>query len=213
MANIIRLGKTDLNGILIVEKDSFIPPLQAKGEKILKRLETNHTYLGTFIHDKLIGTLAFRYDHFPKDFSQIPTTFEDFSNRPNVINADSMFIYSFGILPSHRSLKNALDLIRAGFEIGRREGARYVIGDGRCPSYNGSLQFEQEKIIQNSRFKESLDKHIQKETIPSEKELSLDPVLAFYLKFIKLRPLLISPNFIPEDLPAGGKRVILYKQI
>lgn len=213
MTRIIKLRKSDLDKIIIVETEAFIPPLQAPKETIYKRLDLEHIYLGAEEDGKLVGTLAFRYSTFPKEFKDFPKTFEDFSNNPNDSKANAMFGYSFGVIPEYRGRENTFMLLNSALELAKKQGMSYAVADGRCPSYNGSIKFKQERISQNPEFRDILDRHIANRTIPSQEDLMKDPVLAFYIKLAKAKPLGLASRFIPEDEPAGGNRVILYREL
>jgi len=200
---IIRLN--DLERIVEVERAAFIPPLQASPEKITKRLSLGHVYLGLETDNKLVGTLAFKFSDF-----EIPRTFYEFSDGPSKGNA--VFIYSLGILPEYRG-RNTLELIDSALKFSGMSGMQYSVADGRMPSYNGSLEFHQERILQDPEFKKIIDGHITRGTTPSIEETKLDPNLAFLVRFVHGKPLKLIPNFMPEDKPSGGHRIILCKEL
>lgn len=209
-----RLGISDLDEIVEVERLAFIPLLQASKEKIKLRLQRDHIYLGLKNQGNLIGTLAYRYAHFsPQDKKSFPKTFNEFSNNPNEDNTNTIFGYSLGVIPEYRSRESTLELVNTALKLAQERGMSYAVADGRCPSYNGSLQFEQEKILQNKIFKEAIDKWIKQQERPPLETLLKDPVLAFFHLFAKAGLLWLIPNFIPEDKPAGGHRVILYRKL
>ena len=213
MVKIVQLNICNLEKIIEVESGAFIPPLQASRQKIIKRLSLNHFYFGAEIDSNLVGTLAFRYSTFSLiNRADFPRTFEEFVNHPNTERSNAILVYSLGILPEYRGKNSALKLLNEAFEFAKRSGIEYVFGDGRCPSYNGSNDFPQERIEKSQEFKESIDECIAHGFNPSVKELLKDSTLAFYIKFVGLKPLKLIPNFIPEDKPAGGHRVILYKK-
>jgi len=213
MTKVLRLNQNDLDRIVEVEKAAFIPPLQASRETIADRLNLNHVYLGLESNGKLIGTLAFRYARFsPKDLAIFPRTFDEFSNSPNAEQPNAIFGYSLGILPEYRG-RSTLELMDRTCDFAKLNSMEYVVAEGRCPSYNGSNEFSQETIMQNPEFKRIIDEAIAKGSLPSKKELLKDPNLAFYILFAKGKPLILIPDFNPEDTPSGGHRVILYKQL
>ncbi|MFZ5955676.1 MAG: GNAT family N-acetyltransferase [Nanoarchaeota archaeon] len=214
MINIVKLGKGDLEKIFNVERKAFIPLIQASKEKICKRFNCGHVYLGANIDNLIVGTLAFRYGTFsPDDYSNFPNTFDKFANQLNSKNSNSIFVYSLGIIPDYRGGKLTKELINCVENYAKKENLNYIVGDGRCPSYNGSTIFEQENIRQNLEFKRTIDDYMAGGRIPVTKDLLKDSTLAFYHKLIGLDFLWIMQNFIPEDKPAGGYRVILYKQL
>jgi GNAT superfamily N-acetyltransferase len=204
---IVKLTEADIEKILDVEKRAFIPPLQAERNVISNRLKMNHVYLGAQHNGELVGALAFRYGRFSSD--NFPKKFHEFADNPNAENPNAIFAYSLGIVPEHRNKGYALKLIESVRDCAKTNNVCYIIGDGRCPSYEGSAEFEQEKIKQNIEFKNAIDEGIRKGILPKSQDLVKDSTLAFYHRFVKADFLFLIPDFIPEDKPAGGHRVII----
>jgi GNAT superfamily N-acetyltransferase len=210
MIKIEELSIDDLEKIMEVEERAFIPPLQASPETIAKRLKMDHTYLGLYLDNRLIGTLAFRESVFsPDDFQKFPETSEEFANNLNENNPNAIFVYSLGILPEYRG-KATIELVNAAINMARERGLDYVVGEGRFPSYNGS---NQEKIKQKAELKRTIDDAIKNKSMPPEKELLKDSTLAFYHRFGKVNFWKIILNFTPEDKSSGGHRLIIYKKL
>jgi len=210
---IIKLLKEDLELILDLEKNSWLPSAQANEKSILKRLDLGHTMLG-LKEDKLIGMVSFSYaQSSPNDYKNFPKTFNEFSTKKIGENYNSGFFYNLAIHPEKRGGKYASFLIKEAIAYARNEGCIHLFADGRCPSYNGSNNFKQEKVKQSLEFKKVIDRYVETNIFPEQKEFLNDFTLAFYHKLLGCKFLWIMPDFFPEDKPSGGFRVIFHKDI
>lgn len=197
-----------------LERNSWIPFLQADEKTILKRFDLGHIMLGAQEDSDLVGMISFSYSNFsPDDYPSFPKTFREFSSQPILKNYNTAFCYNLAILPDKRGYRYASLLIRAGWDKAKKDGCMYGVADGRCSSYNGSSEFEQEQIKQNTEFKKIIDRYLKEGIFPQQKEFLKDPTLAFYHRVTGCKFLWLIPNFLPEDKPAGGLRVISYKNI
>ncbi len=209
---ITKLGKEHLESIIYLERNSWIPFAQADKETILKRFGLGHIMIGVLEDDELTGMISFSYSNFsPDDYEKFPKGFGEFSSQEPSENYNSAFIYNLSILPKERGRYYAQMLIREALETARNKGCEYAVADGRCPSYNGSSGFEQENVKQRIEFKEAIDRYLGGGPFPEKEELLKDPTLAFYHRFGEF--LWIMPDFLPEDKPSGGIRVIIYKKL
>lgn len=211
---LLQAGKSDIDRLVELENDSWVPELQASREKILKRLELRHVMLCVpdSNGDKFIGKICFSYYAFnPEDLSRFPKNFSEFSSlsKPHYFN--TAFVYDLDIAHGYRDGgKLARFLIQESIRKTKAAGCEYIVADGRIPSYGGS---QEEGIKQNIHFKKLIDKALKKGIFPQQKEFLLDPMLAFYYRVTGIKFLWIIPDFIPEDKASGGIRVILYKEI
>jgi len=211
---IVELGLLDLARIMETEKASFIPAIQASKESIRKRFSLGHIMLGAEIAGRLVGKICFSYANFsPNDFAGFPKTFQEFSHQPRPERYNSVFVYNLDVIPEERGSKAASLLIRAMFERAKKDGCIYVVVDGRPSSYNGNVAKE-ERVKQNPKLKAALDSYLAGGPFPTDEELMTDPTLAFYIRVAGGGKFLwIIPGFLPGDKPAGGIRVIGYKEI
>jgi len=202
---------SDINKILLVEHQSFVEEIRASREIIEKRLKLLHTYICCEYQGKVAGTIAFHLDRFdPENKKDFPKTFNEYSGSANNPDANALFVYSLGVVPEFRDGRVAKSLIKSVSEEAAKSGLEFIVGDGRCPSYNGSCK---EGISQIIKFKELIDNYVKTSHVPEKNEFLLDPLLAFYHKIIGCKFAWIFPKFIPEDAASGGFRVIGYKEI
>jgi hypothetical protein len=119
-----------------------------------------------------------------------------------------LFIYNLGVRRSVRGSFVARDLVYGAVRSAQTAGAYRVLAEGPVPSYNGT-----KTIKQNLKLAHRLDTggpYISDE----EQELFFsDPHLNLYKRFVDCRALYILSNFIPEDQPSGGYRVMLYRNV
>ncbi len=211
---IVTLGLKDIERIMHTERLSFIPAIQASEESVRLRLHLGHIMLGAEMAGKLIGKICFSYANFsPNDFEGFPKTFQEFSHQPRPERYNTVFVYNLDVIPNYRGGKAASLLIRAMFERAKKDGCTYVVVDGRPSSYNGSVAKE-EQIRQNPELKAALDSYLAGGPFPTDEILLTDPTLAFYIRVAGGGKFLwIIPGFLPEDKPAGGIRIIGYKEI
>jgi hypothetical protein len=208
---IIRMSLHDVEKILDVEKHSFTKDISANQETIEKRLNMGHTYLCYEQNGIAIATLAFRYAKFNHlNINEFPQTFHEYADGPNDQEPNAMFIYSLGVKTQFRNGITARILIRSAITEAKNKNIEFMVGDGRCPSYNGS---KEEGIAQNTHFREIIDQNILSGSIPSEKEITEDPTMAFYKRVTGCSFLWILSDFIPSDEASGGFRIIMYKRM
>lgn len=211
---VLQANKSDVNKLVELENKSWVPELQASRETILKRLELGHIMLcvPNSEGNKFIGKICFAYSNFsPRDFNSFPKKFIHFANPIFTFFRNAAFIYDLDIDPEYRGGgKLASFLIKEAIRKAKKIGCKYVVGDGRCPSYNGSRR---EKIKKSLDFRKEIDTYLKEVKFPAQNDFLLDPILAFYHRITGCNFLWIIPDFIPEDKASGGIRVILYKEI
>lgn len=205
-----QLDAADLSAIMMLERASFEPAIQASDESVRKRLELGHIFLGVRNEQgKLIGKICFSYTHFspdrPEDF---PRTFKIFSHLPMATGYNAAFVYNLDVHPRYRRTSCARGLISAMIERSTLDGCRYVVVDGRPLSYNGS---ERDKVAQNPVVKAAIDRYLSGGGFPTDRELTTDPLLGLYRLMSPTGQFLwIIPDFLTEDEATGGLRVIRY---
>ncbi len=218
--NVIRLGTSDLDRIMDVERRAFIPSIQTTNEIIRKRLFREHVYLGVEVEKELVGTLALRFAHFVPnfaDFCRRNPTFSDYAENNNEQNANAVFVYSLGIIPQHRNGTNAKNLIQGAFDLYcKKKGVEFLVGDARVPSYNGSrenLQYEQ--FDKTEELHKAIDEYFRTGTLPSRNLIERDPVAGFYLRVFPEGKILgiTDEMFWKGDKPCGGHMIIEYLKL
>jgi hydroxyacylglutathione hydrolase len=214
-AEIIMLDESDIDAICNLEREIWIPSLQASRETILTRLKQNHNLLSVRENGELEGMLGWCYSKFSVNgkISDFPGNFHDFSNCTSccVETACSAFIYNLGVRPAARRKGAGSLMLQEAFEKIRKTGISQVFIDSRLPSYNGSGTHPQENIPRNKKFHEAIDRYFSTDKLPGEEDLLSDPAVGFYMKN-GLSPWLILRDFI-NDPPSGDMRVICFMDL
>ncbi len=217
--NVIELGSSDLDRIMAVERRAFIPSIQTTEEIIRRRLDKNHIYLGCEYGNELVGTLALRFAKFMPDFldfTQRNPTFREYAESDNEKEANAVFVYSIGVVPEHRNGTNAKRLLTGALNEAKNKCMKFLVGDARVPSYNGSSQNSQyEQFGKNEELHSVIDAYFKTRILPSRELIEQDPVAGFYLRvFPEGKVLGITDNkFWRGDEPCGGHMVIEYFEL
>jgi hypothetical protein len=173
-----------------------------------------HISLGMRINDALVGIVSFSYTCFsPDEPAGLPGSFSEFSSRPMENDHNTAFAYNLNIHPRARGGTLTRDLLGAGLSRMREDDCRYLLGVGRCPSYNGSSGGEVENIQPSPVLRQAIDEFMRGGRQPAPKQLLADPVLKFYWHSLGCEFLRVVPNFLPGDTPSGGFGVIFYKTL
>ena len=105
-AQVVMLDESALEEICQLEKEIWIPQMQATREVIRERLRQGHKLLSIREEKGLPGMVGWCYSPFtlsdgPENF---PLSFRQFSNCKSCCadNAHSAFIYNVGVRPDHR---------------------------------------------------------------------------------------------------------------
>ena len=116
-----------------------------------------------------------------------------------------------GVKPDRRRQGTGSLLLQEVFEKIRKDGISEVFIDSRMASYNGSTQYDQEKVPRNEVFRKAVDQYFSTGRLPETAVLASDPAVSFYMRN-GLTPWIIRPDFIPDD-PSGNMRVICYANL
>lgn len=149
----MKAKESDIDRLVELENDSWVPELRASRETILKRLELEHIML--CVPDsktkKFIGKICFSYNVFdPEKPQRFPETFSQFSSLPKHYH-NAAFVYDLDIKHNYRDGgRLARFLIKESIKRAKKDRCEYIVADGRIPSYNGS---QAEGIKQNILFK------------------------------------------------------------
>jgi hydroxyacylglutathione hydrolase len=211
-AEVMMLDVSALNAVCNLEKEIWIPELQASREVIRERLLHGHRLLTIKEGAGFTSMLGWCYSPFSIDDGHegFPRSFRQFSNCKscNAKIARSAFIYNVGVRPAARRKGTGSLLLQEAFERIRKDGISQVFIDSRLPSYNGSAQYVQEKVPRGQAFREAVERYFSTGRLPEDQVFLLDPAISFYMKN-SLSPWLILRNFI-QDEPSDNMRVICY---
>ena len=203
------LTTNDLDRMVEVENNTWIPPLRASREKIRSRLEDGHRILGYEVGGKLAGMAAWSYQKI-NSMGEFPNDFSSFSSGKSLLDSSSAaFIYNVGVAKQFQNQGIGKKMVQEALRKIRADGITEVYLDGRCPSYNGSKSFAEEDVEQQSEFKKRIDECMKENKTPTVEDVRFDPTLRFYNN-IGFEPVLLSANFFSADKPSGGYRVIMY---
>ncbi|MDY7037492.1 MAG: GNAT family N-acetyltransferase [Thermodesulfobacteriota bacterium] len=210
--NYVMLHEPDIDKIYALEKETWIPELQASRETILTRLRSGHKILAINEYDGLWGVIGWCYSRFSihDPVNNFPKKFTEFSTRKSCSekSAQSAFIYNVGVKPGRRGKGVGSLLLQWAFEKIKEDGIHQIFLDSRLPSYNGSQQTHHEKVDQNQEFRKAIDRYFTGNQFPDDRVFMLDSRVRFYMKN-DLKPWLILKDFI-QDKPSGNIRVICY---
>jgi len=210
---ITRLDFDDLETVSRYEHTAWPASIQASRQTFLKRFEFGHFMLGIWRHEQLIGLASWRRGWFdPTNKLAFPQTFDEFSNAPNAEPYNAVFAYNLSIRPDQRGTEMTRALIMAVIDFAKQDHCHYLVGDGRCPSYNGS-NTSTEHIAYSSKFKVAIDHQLQLGEAPTLEDYLADPILRFYYRMLDCTFLWTMQDFIPGDVSSGGHRVIFYKSL
>jgi len=209
-AESVMLGESHLDEICRLEREIWIPELQASRQVIRERLRQGHRMLAVKEADGFTGMVSWCYSPFAleDDPECFPRNFQEFSNckscRPE--NSRSAFIYNVGVRPDRRRQGAGSLLLQEAFDKIRKDGIYQVFIDSRMASYNGSAGHLQENVAPNELFRAAVDRYFSHSRMPDAPVLASDPTVNFYMKN-GLTPWIIRQDFIP-DVPSGNMRVI-----
>jgi len=204
----------DIPAILELENACWLPEIRASEETLRTRFAMGHISMGVFVDNYLVGLTSFSYTRFnPDEPSGLPETFKELSSRPRHCDHNAAYVYNLNIHPDYRGESLTRKLIWAGIEQLREDNCVYMLGAGRCPSYDGSLGADIETIQPSQAFRKAIDNSMRSGILPATKELIVDPVLRFYRRTLGCKFLRVVPDFLPGDTPSGNFGVIFYKTL
>jgi hypothetical protein len=204
----------DVGALAQLEAAAWPGPLQAKEELIQRRLALGHGIIVAAAPDYLAAAVCVIPRDEPQfDAGSFPQHFAQFSTLPRTDPVRSVYAYNLCVHPSHRGERVVRDVINLGIATIREWGARWIIGDGRCPSYAGSSGEGPDKVRRDPLFRAALDGWAATGTRPALDMLLRDPVLRFYRRVLDCEFVHLAWNFLPQDSSSGGHRVIFVKDL
>jgi len=209
-----KLDADDMPLLMELEAAAWAGPLQASETTIRRRLALGHTMLGAIDGDLLAGTLCFtETSQDPLVRADFPADFDAFASLPRSEPVHSLFAYNLCVRPSHRGGNTAIRLLKEMESHGRRLGARWLIGDGRCSAYAGSSGDDDDQVSADPRFRATIDRWNETGIRPPLEEIIRDPLLRLHYRVYDCEFLYVMPDFFPQDAASGGFRVISAKDL
>jgi hypothetical protein len=207
-------GIEDIPALAALEAAAWPGPLQASQELFHRRLNLGHGIIVAATPEYLAAAVCvipraepqFEAACFPRDFAA-------FSTLPRTDPVHSVYAYNLCVHPSHRGERVVRDVIGLGISTISEWGARWIIGDGRCPSYAGSGGEGPDRTRPDPVFRAALDQWAATGTRPPLDMLIRDPVLRFYHRVLDCEFVHLARNFLPPDASSGGNRVIFVKDL
>lgn len=205
---VAELTRHDLPAIHLLEKACWPSELQATPAVLESRFDSGHTMIGAWQGNQLRGLIAYRHVMFnPDDAKAFPKNFVEFATGLRQREFNAVYGYNMSVHPLARGSKLIHQLLSGAIDKVRAQGCRYIVGDGRCPSYNGGVECGK-KIKQSTAFRAAIDRYMSSGAFPSMTEFLADPTLRFFHRTMRCRFLWVLPDFFPGDLASGGYRVI-----
>ena len=212
--HIVAMGANDIPAMGALERAAWTVPLQAAESTMAARAQLGHHFLGAWQKSELIALACFvitRLD--PFDAAAFPRTFAEFSTLPRSSPPLSGYVYNLCVHPLHRGEHVVRQIIETGIGILTTSGCRYLVGDGRCPSYAGTDGDERDPVKFNPAFRSIIDNWRLTGIKPPDDQIALDPVLRFYKRALGCDFVYLMPDFLPADAASGGHRVIFVKTL
>jgi hypothetical protein len=196
--------------MVALEGSAWSEPLRASESTLRRRLELGHIMMVARAKDgRLAASACFTpTPEEPFDRDRFPATFARFSSLPRSEPARSIYVYNLCVDPAFRSLDTVRAVMIATLDACRALGAQWIVGDGRCAAYRGSLPGAPDKVRADPKFRAAIESWHKTGRQPPDEELTRDPLLRFHYRQLKCRFLHLMPDFLPEDLSSAGYRVI-----
>lgn len=176
---------------------------------VRRRLDLGHDSIGAEIDGAVVCAANYvLVADDPRDAHQFPLTFGEFSTLPRSEPVQSAYVYSLCVHPDWRGGPSVFRVIDSVLTTSRIAGATFVVGDGRCPSYNGSAADGPDRVEHSAEFQATIEEWKKSGIQPSDESLMVDPVLRFYKRYTNCQFLYLKPDFVPYDEASGGYRVI-----
>lgn len=211
----VRLLESGEEGALAaLEVAAWPGPLQASYEKIKRRMALGHRAVVAEQDGEFLAAVCYiptESDHFDSD--AFPKTFMEFSSLPRSEPIRSTYVYSLGVHPDQRGGAVVRQVLEALLEDAVAIGARYLVADGRCPSYAGATSWPDKEVRADPRFRAAIDRWHSTGVRPSDSELTRDPLLRFYKRVLGCEFHYLLSNFLPEDTASGRYGVIFAKDL
>lgn len=206
----LRVGEESL--LLELERAAWPKALQASMDLIRRRIGVGHCFLVAEGEQGFQASACFVHtSEDPTDTARFPTSFEAFSTLPKRKPVLSTYVYNLCVHPSSRGSSIVRRVGDAVIAEARNAGSRYLVGDGRCPSYAGAQGGNPDTVRLNQKFRTAIDRWRLTGIQPSDADLVEDPVLRFYKRILDCRFLHLAADFCPQDAASGGHRVIFAK--
>ena len=209
-----QLDTEDMPLLMELEAAAWSAPLQASEATIRRRLALGHTMFGAIDGNVLAGTICFtETSQDPLVRADFPENFDAYASLPRSEPVYALYAYNLCVHPSHRGSNTAVRLLKEMERHGRRLGARWLIGDGRCSSYAGSSGDDYDHVKADPRFRATIDLWNETGIRPPLEEIIRDPLLRLHYRAVECEFLYVMPDFFPQDAASGGFRVISAKDL
>jgi hypothetical protein len=207
------LSPEHIEKILQLEEACFEPCLRASEATLKSRFSLGHIMLGLYTDDTLIGLASFAYKWFDskeetKLFCQ--NYWHPFYKMNMETPHNTVMIYNVELLPSKRNVTHIYTLLNAMMKKAYTDGCQFLIGISRIPSYKGDTYNHIEK---KDSLSNALDQYIKDGIIPKQSILLKDPLIHLYKHIGRCEVLTVIKDYLPEDIPSGGIRAIVYTEL
>jgi hypothetical protein len=123
---------------------------------------------------------------------------------------NTVLIYNVELLPSKRGIQHIYTLLNAMMKRASDDGCQYLIGVSRIPSYNGD-PFNH--IAVKPALRTAIDDYLSGGQMPSNNTFLQDPLILLYKHIGNCEVLTLATDYLPEDVPSGGVRAIVYTKL
>lgn len=208
------LGESDVPALAALEEAAWPSGLRAREATIRARLALGHMMLGARGSSGLVAAACFTPTAAdPHDRAAFPRDFASFSSLPRSAPVRSLYVYNLEVHPAQRGTPLVHRVIESVIAAGRQLGARWLVGDGRCPAYAGAQGEGADKVRADPVFRDAIEQWRASGNKPPDPVLTRDPLLRFYRRVLACRFLHLMPDFLPSDTGSGGYRVIFVQDL
>ncbi len=206
---LVRARHRDIGRLARLEAEAWPQALRANKQTIRMRLMRGHRVLVAETEDRFVAAAGFYHTAAdPTNETAFPRDFQTFSTMHASTPVRSTYVYNLCVTPDQRGYGSAEHVIDAVIRDARAAGARFLVGDGRCPSYAGAIGSGPDRVQHDPLFRQAIDDWLRTGVRPELQLLIRDPVLRYYYRRLGCEFLHLAAGFLPEDGAAGGFRVI-----
>lgn len=208
-----QLDHNELDALSELETASWPQALRASKAVMQQRFDLGHGCWVAESDDVLVAAGNYVYTSVDPNHRQaFPTSFTAFYQTPRSAPVVTSLVYNLCVRPGWRGCPAVFNVMETLVSQARLAGARYLVGNARCPSFNGSPQGP-DQIGAKPAFRKTVLNWHRTGRRPDDTQLGQDPLLRFYKRTLSCEFRHLMPGFLPGDRASGGYGVIFVKNL
>jgi len=212
--SLCHLDASAIDALWELEKTSWPSELRASKEIMQQRFDLGHGCWAAVSGNNLVAAGNYVYtDINPLAEASFPKSFTAFFRTPQSGPILTSFVYNLCVRPDWRGSPAVFRVMDALVSQARLAGARYLVGNARCPSFNGSVSEGPERIAMRPAVRAIIEQWHRTGQRPDDRRLGRDPLLKFYKRALACDFTYLMPEFLPGDTASGGYGVIFTKML